>query len=120
LSADFEIPTEFDTFTLGILRAGPNPPDVTEEEANAMQMRHLAHIFGLKREGKIFAAGPMRSEADPLVRGLGIYPGDIDAARANGDADPAVQAGVYVIEYLTWTTPAGGLSFAPTPPDGGR
>ena len=114
MSTDFEMPTEFDTFTLGILRAGPNPPEMTEEEADAMQMRHLSHIFGLKREGKIFAAGPMRSADDPSVRGLGIYPGDIDAARANGDADPAVQAGVFVIEYLTWTTPAANVTFAPS------
>ena len=84
-----------------------------EETAAAVQDAHLAHLADLHAAGVLLAAGPL---ADPegRLRGLLILNVDLDEARALNALDPAVEAGVFLIETLPWLVPAGALNLSST------
>jgi hypothetical protein len=53
--------------------------------------------------------------ADPEgeLRGLSIFRGEPEATRALAEADPAVEAGRFVVRLIPWTLPAGLVAFTP-------
>jgi uncharacterized protein len=72
--------------------------DMSEPEAEVMD-RHFAYWQDLMRREVALAYGPVLDPADPW--GLGLL--DLDeeqAARAAGEDDPAVQAGICTFEVF--------------------
>ena len=113
---DPNIPDEFEVYTLVLLRRPPDAPDMTEDELDALQARHLAYRAGLKRDGVRVANGPLGEQSDPTLRGLSIYACDLDEARRLSDGDPSVQAGRLAYDVFEWWVAAGTLAF----PEAGR
>jgi uncharacterized protein len=103
------IPTEFDTYTLVLLRRPPDAPVLDEAEADALQERHVAHIMSTVESGAALAAGPFTDQSDPSLRGLTLFLAGPEEARAISEEDPAVRRGQLTIEVMTWLTPAGQL-----------
>jgi hypothetical protein len=104
-----EIPAEFDSYAIVVLRRPPDAPELPEEEAEALQERHRDFIMSLVESGAAYAGGPFTDHSDPSLRGLAIYALPLDEARAMANEDPAVRAGQLVAESYTWWMPAGQL-----------
>lgn len=113
---DPNIPDAFDVYTLVLLRRPPDAPEMSEDELDALQARHLAYRAGLKRDGVLVANGPLGEQSDLTLRGLSIYACDLDEARQLSDGDPSVQAGRLAYDVFEWWVAAGTLAF----PDAGR
>ncbi len=66
---------DFDRFTIGLLILRTDAPKLSEEEENALQDAHMAHLAKLHDEGILLAAGPLLGSSDRDLRGLEIYKG---------------------------------------------
>jgi uncharacterized protein YciI len=104
---------EFDQFTIALLVRPDDAPDLTAEQAAALQDAHMAHLSDLHEAGKLLAAGPLR-DSDGHYRGLSILGVSPEEAQALAEADPAVQAGVFRVVTLPWMLPAGAMTFSRT------
>jgi uncharacterized protein YciI len=105
-------PADIQTFYIYFLNKGPNYGAGTPEEQKAMQAKHIGHLESLGDAGKI--AGPFGTEGSR--RGLVILKADsLEAARAIGEADPAVKAGVFTVEIYTLMVPRNWFDFGPVP-----
>ncbi len=83
------------------LKTGPT--QVSADEGADLQERHLANIRRLAEEGWLLVAGPYgRPCPDPSLRGLFVFGTDTDRARELAATDPAIQAGVFVVEIHPW------------------
>ncbi|WP_344158075.1 YciI family protein [Kribbella yunnanensis] len=91
-----------ESLTLILLRRPANPPDLSDDESDAVQAAHLTFLDKLRTEGVMGAAGPFREQTDETLRGLCVYRVGLDEARQHAAADPAVQAGILVAEPITW------------------
>lgn len=111
MARDPNIPDAFDVYTLVLLRRPPDPPDLSEEELDALQARHLAYRAQLRRDGVVVANGPLGEQSDPSQRGLTIFACGTDEARRLSDGDPSVQAGRLAYEVFEWWVAAGTLAF---------
>lgn len=100
----------FDTFSISLLVLRPDAPVLDAAAEAALQDAHLAHLASLHEAGHLLAAGPL---ADERYRGLSILNVGPEDARRLKEADPAVQAGRYSVEVMTWMVPGGAMSFAP-------
>src|SRR5258708_1915928 len=101
----------FDQYTVTLLVLRPDAPQLTEDEANALQDRHLDHLATLSDQGIISAVGPLVGQDDPRLRGFSIWAVDADKARELANQDPGVLEGKYEIQVMTWMMAAGTLSF---------
>jgi uncharacterized protein YciI len=101
----------FDRHTVTLLLLRPDAPDVTDEEAAALQDRHLAHGAALQEQGMILARGPLTDQDDPRYRGISVWSVDPETARTLANEDPSVLAGRLAVEVMTWMMPAGNLAF---------
>ncbi|HEX6127879.1 MAG TPA: YciI family protein [Candidatus Limnocylindria bacterium] len=108
---DPNIPDVFDVYTLVLLRRPPDAPDMSDEELDELQARHLAYRAQLKRDGVLVANGPLREQSDPTLRGLSIFACDLADARRLSDGDPSVQAGRLAYDVFEWWVAAGTLAF---------
>ena len=108
---DPNIPDAFDVYTLVLLRRPPDAPEMSDDELDALQARHLAYRAGLKRDGVLVANGPLGEQSDPTLRGLSIYACDLDQARRLSDGDPSVQAGRLTYDVFEWWVAAGTVAF---------
>jgi uncharacterized protein YciI len=102
----------FDSYTVVLLTLRPDAPVMTNEEAAALQDRHLAHGADLQERGLVLARGPLTDQDDERFRGFSIWSVDAATAREHSEADPAVQAGRLAAEVMTWNMPAGNLQFS--------
>jgi uncharacterized protein YciI len=102
---------QFDRFTISLLIARPDAPQLEESDAAALQDAHMAHLADLHAAGQLVAAGPL---FDNHYRGLSILNVGPEEARALKEADPAVQAGLYSIDIIEWMVPGGAMTFSPT------
>ena len=84
-------------YTLVVLRPGPNRDS---KGVTALIMRHGNRNLGLQRQGHLPIILPVRDSPD--VSGVGVFTTDLGTTRAIMDADPGVQAGVFV--YDTYET----------------
>ena len=105
---------DFDSFTAVLLVTGEGAPELTPEQASALQDAHLAYLAGLHADGSLLAAGPLR-DGGRHYRGLSLFSAATDEARSLAEADPAVRAGAFGVVVLPWVVPAGALSFSPVP-----
>lgn len=102
---------QFDHHTLVLLVRPPDAPQLSEEEADELQDRHLAFRADLRDRGVIVAAGPLLEQDDERLRGASIWSVDPETARRISEDDPAVQAGRLAVQVMTWMVPAGNLRF---------
>ncbi len=89
-------------------------PEVSDEEAEALQEQHLAFLQDKRREGVLAAAGPFRGQPDERWRGLCLYLVGPDRARELAMDDPLVRAGRLTVEVWTWFTRPGELGIPPS------
>jgi len=100
---------DFDGYTITLLIRRPDAPELTEEQAAALQDAHLSHLADLADAGYLLAAGPLRDEE---LAGLSILNVDPQRALELKGADPAVQAGLYSLKAMSWMLPSGLISFS--------
>mgnify|MGYP001155712098 CR=1 FL=1 len=105
----------FDAHTVVLLLLSPAAPDHSPEEALALQDAHLAFIADRIEAGEMLAAGPVTDAVDPPIRGIAVWALPPDRARAAAAADPAVRAGRFLLQVVTWMTPAGQLEYVSVP-----
>jgi uncharacterized protein len=103
---------ELDTYSLVILRRGPRAAEYAGAELEELQAAHLAHLAQMKEEGHLLVAGPFDDQEDETFRGLCLYRGPLEEARARAEADPGVRAGRMRVEAMSWLTPKGALRFS--------
>ena len=106
-----ELPTEFDTYAVVVLRRPEDAPELPAEEEEALQMRHVRYIMSLVESGEAYAGGPLLDASDPSLVGLMIFRAPLDEARGLANEDPKVRAGQLVAESFTWSFPAGQVDF---------
>ena len=105
---------DFDRFTIGLLILRANAPKLSEEEEEALQDAHMAHLAKLHDQGILLAAGPLLGASDRDLRGLEIYRGTPEEVKALADQDPGVLVGRYTHQFLPWMVPGGAMRFTPT------
>ena len=108
---DPNVPEAFDVYTMVILRRPPDAPEMSEEELDALQARHLAYRADLRRQGVIVVNGPFGEQSDITLRGMSVFACSLDEARRLSDADPSVQAGRLSYDVFEWWVAAGTLAF---------
>ncbi|KWV33503.1 MULTISPECIES: YciI family protein [Micromonospora] len=103
-----------DTYECIVLYPGPAGRVLPPETVQRLQAEHTAHMRALQRRGLVLVAGsidgPAREPAPPIGIGL-ARTGSVDDVRSVMEADPAVQAGLYTVDVLTFLCPAGSLEF---------
>ena len=84
-AGDPHIPDEFDVYTLVVLRRPADAPEMSDEELDSLQSRHLAYRAELREQGTLVANGPFDEQSDPSYRGMSIFACDLaEAAPAVG------------------------------------
>lgn len=111
MARDPNVPEAFDVYTMAILRRPPDAPEMSHEELDALQARHLAYRAELRRQGVIVVNGPFGEQSDITLRGMSVFACDLDEARRLSDADPSVQAGRLSYDVFEWWVAAGTLAF---------
>ncbi len=88
-------------YVLAILKTGPYNP-ATKEERDSLFQGHFANIGRLAKAGQLSVAGPFMKN-DKQWRGLYLFNVEsVEEAEALAKTDPAVKAGVFVMEYTPW------------------
>ena len=108
---DPNIRDAFDVYTVVVLRRSADAPEMSDEELEALQARHLAYRAELKRQGLVVVNGPFDEQTDPSYRGMSIFACDSAEAARLSDGDPSVVAGRLVYDVMDWWVGAGTLSF---------
>ena len=106
---------QFDRHTLVLLVRPPGAPELTDEEADALQDRHLAFRADLRDRGYLVGGGPLIDQDDERLRGISIMACDPETARRLSNEDPSVRAGRLAVEVMTWMVPAGNIRFDSVP-----
>lgn len=102
---------ELERYTFVLLRRPADAPDVPEEDSDAIQAEHLAHLTSMRERGALAVAGPFDGQPDESWRGFCLYVTDLEETRALADSDPAVQAGLLAVDVFSWLTQKGAVSF---------
>ncbi len=106
-----DIPDSFDVYTVVVLRRPADAPDMSDEELDALQARHLAYRAELGRRGVLVVNGPFDQQSDPSYRGMSIFACDAAEAARLSDDDPSVVAGRLAYDVMEWWVRAGALGF---------
>lgn len=94
-----------------LLRRPANPPAFDDATAELVFSQHLGHLANMSEAGHMKAAGPLGDQPDASLRGMSLYQvGSVEEARRLAELDPAVVAGMFTIEVMTWRTPKGELA----------
>lgn len=115
MARDPNIPDAFDVYTVVLLRRPPDAPQLSEDELDELQARHLAYRAELRRRGVLVANGPLGEQTDESMRGLSIYACDLAEAARLSEGDPSVQAGRLAYDVFEWWVAAGTLAFPAAP-----
>jgi uncharacterized protein len=108
---DPNVPEAFDVYTVVVLRRPAAAPQMSDEELDALQARHLAYRAELARRGVLVVNGPFVEQNDPSYHGMSIFACDATEAARLSDGDPSVAAGRLSYEVLEWWVRAGSLAF---------
>jgi uncharacterized protein YciI len=111
MSPDPNIPDAFDVYTVAVLRRPAYAPEMSDEELDALQARHLAYRAELRRQGVLVVNGPFDAQTDPSYRGMAIFACDVVEAARLTDGDPSVAAGRLAYDVMEWWVRAGSLAF---------
>ena len=109
------VPDWFDVLTIVILRRPPDAPQMSDEELDALQARHLAYRAELRERGILVVNGPLGEQTDVSLRGLSIFACSLDEAARLSDADPSVLAGRLSYDLMEWWVASGTLAFPSSP-----
>lgn len=110
-SPDHHVPDAFDVYTVVVLRRPADAPEMSEQELDTLQARHLAYRAELGRQGVLVVNGPFDEQSDPSFRGMSIFACDAAEAARLSDGDPSVIAGRLVHDVMEWWVGAGSLAF---------
>lgn len=102
---------ELESTTVVFLRRPPDAPPFSDDELEALQAAHLAHLAAMKEAGHLLVAGPFADQPDESWRGICLYGTGLEETRALAESDPMVRAGRLAFDAFTWLTPAGALRF---------
>ena len=102
---------EFDRFTVALLILRDDAPRMSEQEEDALQDAHLAHLAAMHDAGKLVAAGPILGPPERALRGFSFFTVSPEEALALHEEDPAVRAGRFRLEAFTWMVPKGAVRF---------
>jgi uncharacterized protein YciI len=108
---DPHIPEAFDAFTVVVLRRPADAPEMSDEELDVLQARHLAYRAELGRQGVLVVNGPFDEQSDPSYRGMSIFACDAAEAARLSDDDPSIVAGRLAYDVMEWWVRAGSLAF---------
>jgi uncharacterized protein YciI len=108
---DPNVPEAFDVFTLVLLRRPPDAPEMSDEELDELQARHLAYRAELRRQGVLVVNGPLGEQSDNSLRGLSIFACSLHEAARLSDGDPSVQSGRLSYDLMEWWVAADSLAF---------
>ena len=111
MPANPDIPDAFDVYTLVVLRRPADAPEMSDEELDALQARHLDYRANLWRQGLVVLNGPFDEQSDPSYRGMSIFSCDPAKAALLSDGDPSVVAGRLAYDVMEWWVRAGSLAF---------
>ena len=90
------------SYVLAILSTGPNDGSIQGEARQEIFRGHFANMGRLADEGKLAVAGPF-GKNDQRFRGIFILAVEtVEEARALAQTDPAVKAGIFVVDYFPW------------------
>ncbi len=99
-------------YVLAILKTGPNDTKVVGEARTTAFKGHFDNMGRLAADGKLAVAGPFGTN-DKAFRGLFILAvATVEEAQKLAETDPAVKAGIFVVEYVPWM---GSASLMATP-----
>src|SRR5262245_48715463 len=88
-------------FQMTVMKKGPKWSTTKEADRNSIFKEHLGNVISLLSSGKAIAAGPFGDDTD--VAGLFIFrAASTEEAKTWVDADPAVKAGLFVVEMHPW------------------
>ena len=102
---------ELEPHTLVLLRARADRPDMSDDELDRLQERHLAFIGSQYDRGVMLASGPLTDQDDEDWRGICVYTVPPDEARRLASEDPSVQAGRLEPVAFTWLARPGSVTF---------
>ena len=108
---DPNTPDAFDVYTVVVLRRPADAPEMSDEELDALQARHLAYRAELRRQGVVVVNGPFDEQTDPSYRGMSIFSCDSAEAARLSDGDPSVVAGRLVYDVMDWWVGVDSLAF---------
>jgi uncharacterized protein len=107
-----EPPAEFDAYELVLLRRPEDRAEIDDMTAERLQGQHLGHFAAMKRAGHLKVAGPLDDQPDDSWRGICLYQvGSLEEARRLAELDPAVRAGRFTVDVMSWYTAKGALLF---------
>ncbi len=87
-------------YVMAFLKSGPNQ-EMDSAQAAQLQRAHLDNIFRMADEGKLALAGPFLDGGE--LRGVYVFNvATIEEAKALTETDPAVKAGILVMELHPW------------------
>ena len=90
------------SYVLVILKTGPKDASIKGKDREAIFAGHMANINRLADEGTLALAGPF-GENGRAFRGLFIFNvSSVDEALKLAATDPAVKAGVFIVEATPW------------------
>ncbi len=104
---------ELEHYTVALLVTNRDAPELDEAAAAAVQDAHLSHLADLHEAGHLLAVGPL-TDPDGELRGLSLLGVGVEEAQRLCEKDPAVEAGVFLLRVMPWSTPAGALHFTQT------
>jgi len=114
--ARYPPPENLQTIHIALLYRGPAYVAGTSPELQQLQAGHIAHLTKLAKEGHAFIAGPIGAGGD-LAGIVMLKAATQDAARALEAEDPAVKAGRFRIEMVSYMSPANWFTFGPVKDD---
>ena len=86
-------------YVLALLKTGPYDAKATGDERKNLFAGHMESIGRWANEGKLAVAGPF-GKNDRQYRGLYIFAvSTVEEAQKIAEEDPAIKAGVFVVEY---------------------
>ena len=111
MARDPNIPDAFDVYTVVVLRRPADAPEMSDDELDELQARHLAYRAELGQRGFLVTNGPFDEQSDPSYRGMSIFNCDPTEAARLSDGDPSVMAGRLTYDVMEWWVRAGSLAF---------
>ena len=108
---DPHVPDAFDVHTVVVLRRPTDAPEMSDEELDELQTRHLAYRAELAHSGAVIVNGPFDQQSDSSHRGMSIFSCDPVEPRGCRTADPSVIAGRLAYDVMQWWVRAGSLAF---------
>ena len=109
LTLEDVMPKETESYHVVFLMRPQDLPEISDEESERIQIRHLGYLNTLREQGLTVAHGPFLKRVDESRRGMIIFSGSLSEERVREliSEDPWVQIGRLEVESYSWLTPAG-------------